>query len=184
MASKSAISSDNLILVAELRQLTASRQSAVEKRPGVYRWWFPKDDADELLAHFKNRVLLKDVKLQERKINGMQHVALYFGISNDMCRRIRWHIRGPFRSSTLRRTLRAIIAPNVNDDTAASIVNQWLDKCYWEWDYTDTVERAEQLETAELAQQEFAYPLNISKNETMPAAWVAELKNLRATSPH
>ena len=174
----------NIIHVNELRQLTAARQSAVEKRPGVYRWWFPKDDADELLAHFKNRVLLKDVKLQERKINGMQHVGLYFGISNDMCRRIRWHIRGPFRSSTLRRTLRAILAPNVNDDTAASIVNQWLDKCYWEWDYTDTVESAEQLETAELAQHEFAYPLNISKNETMPAAWIAELKNLRANSPH
>ena len=174
----------NIIHVNELRQLTAARQSAVEKRPGVYRWWFPKDDADELLAHFKNRVLLKDVKLQERKINGMQHVALYFGISNDMSRRIRWHIRGPFRSSTLRRTLRAILAPNDNDDTAASIVNQWLDKCYWEWDYTDTVESAEQLETAELAQHEFAYPLNISKNETMPAAWIAELKNLRANSPH
>ena len=174
----------NIIHVNELRQLTASRQSAVEKRPGVYRWWFPKNDADELLAHFKNRILLKDAKLQERMINRKLYVALYFGISNDMSRRIRWHIRGPFRSSTLRRTLRAIIAPNVNDDTAASIVNQWLDKCYWEWDYTDTVERAEQLETAELAQQEFAYPLNISKNETMPAAWIAELKKLRANSPH
>ena len=174
----------NIILVAELRQKVTLRQSAVESHPGVYRWWFPEEKADELLKLFKNHILLKDKKLQKRKINGKMYVALYFGISNDMCRRIRWHIRGPFRSSTLRRTLRAILAPNVNDDTAASIVNQWLDKCYWEWDYTDTVERAGQLETAELAQQEFAYPLNISKNETMPAAWVAELKNLRATSPH
>ena len=174
----------NIILVADLRQQMASRQSAVEKRPGVYRWWFPKDDADELLSHFKNRILLKDVKLQERKINEMEYVALYFGISSDMNRRIRWHIRGPFRSSTLRRTLRAIIAPNDSDDSAASIVNQWLDNCYWEWDYTDTTEKAEQLETAELSQLKFAYPLNISKNETMPSAWIAELKNLRAKSPH
>jgi predicted GIY-YIG superfamily endonuclease len=174
----------NIILVAELRQLMALRQSAVEKRPGVYRWWFPKDNAEELLSHFKNRVLLKDEKLQERKIKEKQYVALYFGISNDMSRRIRWHIRGPFRSSTLRRTLRAILAPNDGDDTAASIVNQWIDKCFWEWDYTDMTEKAEQLETAELTQQKFAYPLNISKNETMPAAWIAELKNLRANSPH
>ncbi len=185
MATKSAISGENLILVAELRQQMASRQSAVEKRPGVYRWWFPKTKAEELLAHFKNQNSLKGKILQERKINGKQYVALYFGISNDMSRRIRWHIRGPFKSSTLRRTLRAILTPNTtDDDTAASIVNQWLDKCYWEWDYTDTVESAEQLETAELAQQEFAYPLNISKNETMPAAWIAELKELRANSPH
>ena len=167
----------NIVLVNELRQLTAARQQAVEKRPGVYRWWFPKTKAEELLAHFKNQNSLKGKILKERKINGKQYVALYFGISNDMSRRIRWHIRGPFKSSTLRRTLRAILTPNTtDDDTAASIVNQWLDKCYWEWDYTDTVESAEQLETAELAQQEFAYPLNISKNETMPAAWIAELK--------
>ena len=152
----------NIILVAELRQQMASRQSAVEKRPGVYRWWFPKDNAEELLSHFKNRVLLKDVKLQERKIKGKQYVALYFGISSDMRRRIRWHIRGPFTNSTLRRTLRAILAPNTND----------------------TAEIAEQLETEKLAQQKFAYPLNISKNETMPTAWIAELKNLRANSPH
>ena len=172
----------NIILVAELRQKMALRQSAVEKHPGVYRWWFPIDNADKLLVHFKNHVLLKDVKLQERMINGKLYVALYFGISSDMSRRIRWHIRGPFRSSTLRRTLRAILAPTANDDMATSIVNQWLDSCYWEWDYTDTAEMAEQLETEELTQQKFAYPLNISKNETMPAAWVAELKNLRANS--
>lgn len=174
----------NIILVAELRQQMALRQSMVEKCPGVYRWWFPKDKADDLLAHFENYILLKDKRLQERRINGNPYVALYFGISSEMSRRIRWHIRGPFKSSTLRRTLRSIIAPNDGDETAASIVNQWLDSCYWEWDYTDTTEKAEQLETAELAQQKFAYPLNISKNETMPSAWIAELKNLRAKSPH
>ncbi len=180
MASKSVFSGDNLILVAELRQLMASRQSAVEKRPGVYRWWFPKDDADELLAYFKNHVLLKDVKLQDRMISGKLYVALYFGISSDMSRRIRWHIRGPFRSSTLRRTLRAILAPNADDKSAEAIVNQLIDGCYWEWQYTDSTEQAEKKETEELAQKKFAYPLNISKNNTMPSEWIAELKRLRA----
>lgn len=174
----------NIILVEILRQQISSRQSAVGKRPGVYRWWFPKDKAGELLAHFKSQNSLKGKILQERKINGEQYVALYFGISNDMSRRIRWHIRGPFKSSTLRRTLRAILAPDANDDKAAAIVNQWIDSCYWEWDYTSTAELAEQQETAELAQQHYAYPLNISKNETMPSAWIAELKKLRANSPH
>ena len=169
---------------AELRQEIQNRCLKVEKRPGVYRWWFFKADADDLLAHFKNSILLKDIELQERKINGKQYMALYFGISSDMSRRIRWHIRGPFRSSTLRRTLRAIIAPGSDDKTAEKMVNQLIDSCYWEWDYTETAEKAEQLETAELAQHEFAYPLNISKNETMPAVWIAELKNLRANAPH
>jgi len=165
---------------AELRQEIQNRCLKVEKRPGVYRWWFFKADADDLLAHFKNSILLKDIELQERKINGKQYMALYFGISSDMSRRIRWHIRGPFKSSTLRRTLRAVMAPRTDDKTAEKLVNQLIDSCYWEWDYTDTVEKAEQLETAELAQKKFAYPLNISKNNTVPPEWIAELKQLRA----
>ncbi len=165
---------------AELRQEIQNRCLKVEKRPGVYRWWFFKADADDLLAHFKNSILLKDIELQERKINGKQYMALYFGISSDMSRRIRWHIRGPFKSSTLRRTLRAIIAPDADDKTAEAIVNKLIDSCFWEWEYTETVDRAECRETEELAQHKFAYPLNISKNNTVPPEWIAELKQLRA----
>ena len=174
----------NIILVAKLRQQMALRQSMVKKYPGVYCWWFPKDIADELLAHFENHTLLKDKILQERIINGKPYVALYFGISSDISRRIRWHIHGPFRSSTLRRTLRAIIAPKADEKTAEQMVDQLIDSCFWEWDYIETAEKAERLETDELSQREFAYPLNISKNKTMPTAWVSELKNLRAISPH
>lgn len=180
MASKSAFSGDNLIHVAELRQLMSSRHSVVEKRPGVYRWWFPKAQAENLLSHFKSKMWLDGRKLQERTIQSAPYRALYFGISSDMSRRIRWHIRGPFRSSTLRRTLRAILAPNADDKSAEAIVNQLIDSCYWEWGYTDTAEMAEQLETEELAQKKFAYPLNISKNNTVPSEWIAELKRLRA----
>lgn len=179
MASKSAFSGDNLIHVAELRQLMSSRHSVVEKRPGVYRWWFPKAQAENLLSHFKSKMWLDGRKLQERTIQGAPYRALYFGISSDMSRRIRWHIRGPFRSSTLRRTLRAILAPNADDKSAEAIVNQLIDSCYWEWGYTDTAEMAEQLETEELAQKKFAYPLNISENNTVPREWIAELRRLR-----
>ena len=170
----------NLQSAALIRQQIQNRCSEVEKRPGVYRWWFPKSEAKKLLANFKNRTLIDDRKLQERSIQGAPYLALYFGISNDMSRRIRWHIRGPFKSSTLRRTLRAIIAPDADDKTAEAIVNKLIDSCFWEWEYTETVDRAECRETEELAQHKFAYPLNISKNNTVPPEWIAELKQLRA----
>ena len=171
---------ENLQAAALIRQQIQNRCPEVEKRPGVYRWWFPKAEAKKLLANFKNRTLIDDRKLQERSIQGAPYLALYFGISNDMSRRIRWHIRGPFKSSTLRRTLRAIIAPDADDKTAEAIVNKLIDSCFWEWEYTDTVDRAECRETEELAQHKFAYPLNISKNNTVPPEWIAELKQLRA----
>ena len=190
MAAKSAISSGYIIQNEEsgkeiqsaaiLRRQIQNRRLEVEKRPGVYRWWFPKAQAEKLLAHFMSPMWLDGRELQERTIRDMPYLALYFGISSDMSRRIRWHIRGPFKSSTLRRTLRAIMAPNTDDKTAETIVNQLIDSCFWEWEYTKTVEDAECRETEELAQKKYAYPLNISKNNTMPSEWIAELKRLRA----
>ncbi len=175
---------NNIKLVAKLREQLEKRQLEVEKRPGVYRWWFPKTEAKKLLSKFKSPLQHEGRILQEKSIEGATYIALYFGISSDMSRRIRWHIRGPFKSSTLRRTLRSIIAPEKNDKDAEVLVNKLIDSCYWEWDYTDTPEQAEDKETAELAQKKFSYPLNISKNNTMPFEWIAELKKKRTDNKH
>lgn len=171
---------NNLQSAALIRQHIKDRSLEVEKRPGVYRWWFPKAEAEKLLEKFTTPMQKEDRTLQEWKHSGITYQALYFGMSSDMSRRIRWHIRGPFKSSTLRRTLRAIIASDADDKTAEAIVNKLIDSCFWEWEYTETVDRAECRETEELTQHKFAYPLNISKNNTVPPEWIAELKQLRA----
>ena len=170
----------NIKLAKELRQQMQDKTLCVEPRPGVYRWWFPIQKATEILCGFKNKDLAQTMNFMTRDIQGDTYIGLYFGISNDMRRRIRWHIIGPFKSSTLRRTLRAIVSPNDDDEAAKTKVNDIIDKCYWEWEYLDSSSQAEALETTELAQDKFAYPLNISKNKTVPAQWVAELKARRA----
>lgn len=165
---------------ALIRQQIQERHLEVEKLPGVYCWWFPKQDAEKILSQFSKRHLIPDNSIQIRQIHGETYWALYFGISSDMSRRIRWHICGPFKSSTLRRTLRALMAPNTDEKNAETIVNRLIDNCYWEWQYTDSTIQAEKKETDELAQKKFAYPLNISKNNTVPSEWIAELKQMRS----
>ena len=165
---------------ALIRQQIQERHLEVEKLPGVYCWWFPKQDAEKILSQFSKRHLIPDNSIQIRQIQGETYCALYFGISSDMSRRIRWHICGPFKSSTLRRTLRAIMAPNTDEKNAETIVNRLIDNCYWEWQYTDSTIQAEKKEPDELAQKKFAYPLNISKNNTVPSEWIAELKQMRS----
>lgn len=164
----------------ELRQQMQNKCLCVESRPGVYRWWFPSLKAKEILSLFKNKHLVKEMHFMTKEIQGVTYYGLYFGISNDMSRRIRWHVKGPFKSSTLRRSLRAIVSPNDDDTIASAKVNDIIDNCYWEWDYLDSVFQAEAIETTQLAQTEYAYPLNISKNKTVPPQWVAELKEYRA----
>ncbi len=146
---------------ALIRQQIQERHLEVEKLPGVYCWWFPKQDAEKILSQFSKRHLIPDNSIQIRQIHGETYWALYFGISSDMSRRIRWH-------------------PNTDEKNAETIVNRLIDNCYWEWQYTDSTIQAEKKETDELAQKKFAYPLNISKNNTVPSEWIAELKQMRS----
>ena len=100
-------------------------------------------------------------------------------MSSNLRRRIRWHIRGPFKSSTLRRTLRAVMASDTDDKSAEKAVNQLIDTCLWEWEYTKDTKEAKKHEEKELSQDQFAYPLNISENKTMSDEWIKELRDLR-----
>ena len=170
----------NCISAAELRQRLESReQKNVEDLPGVYCWWFPKAEAEKLLEKFTTPLQKEGRILQEREHGGITYQALYFGMSSNLRRRIRWHIRGPFKSSTLRRTLRAVVAPDTDDKSAEIAVNRLIDTCLWEWEYTKDTKEAKDREEKELSQSLYAYPLNISENKTMTSEWIKELRNLR-----
>jgi len=170
----------NCISAAELRQRLESReQKTVEDLPGVYRWWFPKAEAEKLLEKFTTPLQKEGRILQEWEHGGITYQALYFGMSSNLRRRIRWHIRGPFKSSTLRRTLRAVVAPDTDDKSAEIAVNRLIDTCLWEWEYTKDTKEAKDREEKELSQSLYAYPLNISENKTMTSEWITELRNLR-----
>ena len=170
---------NNLQSAALIRQHIKDRSLEVEKRPGVYRWWFPKAEAEKLLEKFTTPMQKEDRTLQEWEHGGITYQALYFGMSSNLRRRIRWHIRGPFKSSTLRRTLRALKFPFKNDENPEDVVNQLIDTCLWEWEYTKDTKEAKDREEKELSQDLYAYPLNISENKTMTSEWITELKNLR-----
>lgn len=170
---------NNLISVKELRSSFEHRQLVVEECPGVYRWWFLADEARQLLKVFKQAI--DSSGILKREIGGFEYWGLYFGISSNMRRRIRWHIFGPFESSTLRRTLRALLQPqpSIEDE----VVNNLLDNCYWEWDYTNSLNEAETIEQQQLSQVSYCYPLNIKDNKSplIPIGWRKELKERRVS---
>ena len=159
--------------VAELRkQLNSKGSFPIKSSPGVYRWWFPKNEAEKLLKKFKSPMQHSGRILQAWNIDGTPYYAIYFGMSSNLRRRIRWHICGPFKKSTLRRTLRALVAPNE--------VDKLIDSCFLEWQYTSDLKMAKAREKVELISQTiFAYPLNIKENRTMSREWVIELKDKR-----
>lgn len=150
--------------------------------PGWYRWWFPKDLANEILLHLKTQCGDVKINLVAQTIGNDKYVCLYIGISKNLHDRVRVHLKGPFKSSTFRRTLRAILVPNSSEHQAEIYINKIIDSCYWEWEYTETKEQAKNIEDEELSQLQFDYPLNIKDNETISSNWIKELKKIRNRS--
>lgn len=154
----------------------------IRECPGWYRWWFPEHLADDILSLLNEQCSAEILTLRTQTIGDDKYVCLYVGISKNLHDRVRIHIEGPFGSSTFRRTLRAILVPNSPEHQANVYINKIIDSCYWEWEYTDTKEQAENIECEELSQLQFDYPLNIKDNETISSNWIRGLKKIRNKS--
>ena len=171
---------NNMIPVVTLRQQMQQKTfTTVCSKPGVYRWWFPVEVWENIKSVFAQHHIDADFPVWQQKIDGNDYVALYFGKSNNLSRRIKQHVIGPNNRSTLRRSLKAILIHAFNGNANVDVnqmLNQILDKCYWEWDCMPCTEK---IECEELCGEAYAYPLNIQNNHTVPSEWVKELKRLR-----
>ena len=148
----------------------------IPKTSGVYRWWFKNDAAQTLL---KSLPLTPDEisKIQKMPIEGKEYWALYFGIGGDLRKRIRNHIKGNYKGSTLRQTIMALTGWSEGD------INTFMDdNCYWEW---EDDQNPDTTETQELSiNSKWCYPLNIDKNQTVSKEVVNTVKAARKKLQH
>ena len=149
----------------------------IDTKPAVYRWWF--DVIPEKVIQGGVDVSL----IQTRTINGIKLYALYVGKAANAKNRLRNHLprssRQTFRTSTLRRTLRALLCnPSQSDEDCANIVNQFMtDHAYLEWGYYTSDEEAKQHESMYITNG--YYPLNNSENIPSLKPWTYQLTQLR-----
>lgn len=170
--------------VAQLRKMIENKTLSVNNCPGVYRWWFREDVAQRLLSNLPQ---VDTKRISKRMLDDGNHCywALYFGISKDLKQRIVWHITQTHTTSAVKSgflsTLRQTISALLNQDMTKSqkAVNSVLDTCYWEWDYADTEKDADDIETKELSQSLYIYPLNIAMNKTVSKGHLKCLTKLR-----
>lgn len=174
---------DNLIKVSSLRGQLADNSSGIEKRSGVYCWWFKTEGAKKILAQLSLSPSECDM-IARKEIEGTEYWALYFGISSDMLGRAKWHIAQEHKPSavkhgtlsTLRNTLGALLGKNMSK--SMDIVNKFMDNnCYWEWEYNDDSAEVEKAELS--AESGKCYPLNIKSNKTVRSEVRKKLRDLR-----
>lgn len=170
--------------VAQLRKMIENKTLSVNNCPGVYRWWFREDVAQRLLSNLPQ---VDTKRISKRMLDDGNHCywALYFGISKDLKQRIVWHISQSHTPSAVKTgflsTLRQTISALLNHDMTKSqdVVNCVLDSCYWEWEYTTSEVEPKDIETKELSQSQYIYPLNVAKNKAVPKEHLKCLTKLR-----
>ena len=153
------------------------RTDVIDTKPAVYRWWF--DVIPEKVIQGEIDISL----IQTKTINSIKLYALYVGKAANAKNRLRNHLprnsHQTFRTSTLRRTLRALLCnPSQSDEECANIVNQFMtDHAYLEWGYYTSNEEAKQYESMYITNG--YYPLNNSENIESLKPWTHRMTQLR-----
>jgi len=186
-----------MIMIKSVKDIRDHKFSGIEKRHGIYKWWFCDDCIHKLLTPLYPDVdytTLKGMTGQHMIINNKGYTLLYVGIAagrNGIRGRFKWHIAQNHSKSTiskgylstLRRTLMGLLM-NRSTDTFYTFgekrLNDFMDEnCYLEWDYYNNVNK-QGLEVIEsMIINSGYYPLNIQGNNQTSNQLKDKLKVLR-----
>lgn len=156
------------------------RFTSIPKESGIYRWWFPKETAQQLLSSIHG---IETNRICKEVIQGEEYWCLYFGIAKDLRQRIRWHAYQKHTASavkhgilsTLRQSISALL--QLDQTTSTDKVSELLERCYWDWLSTASKEDAKIIEKREISKGYF--PINIQENKSVAPTVLAQLKSLR-----
>lgn len=156
------------------------RFTSIPKEPGIYRWWFPKETAQQLLSSIHG---IETNRICKEVIQEEEYWCLYFGIAKDLRQRIRWHACQKHTASAVKHgilsTLRQSISAlsQLDQTTSTDKVSELLERCYWDWLSTASKEDAKIIEKREITKGYF--PINIQENKSVAPTVLAQLKSLR-----
>ena len=142
------------------------------RAPILYRWWFREgSEIVKIVREHLSEIEFQDIKSQ--KLKDSTYYALYFGKGINGRRRFKNHMRPPMRTSTLRRTIAALL-----QTTDEERVTQELQQCYYEfWEYDCDKRTLEEMELEWI--KSGYYPLNLKDNNKISEEWKNHLQNKR-----
>lgn len=149
----------------------------IATKPAVYRWWFDVIPSKIIQGGVDTN------RIMSQTINNKTWYALYVGKASNARRRLRNHLphnsQQTFRTSTLRRTLRALLCnPNLPEEECALLINNFMNEhAYLEWGYYLTDKEAKHYESLYISNG--YYPLNNSENIDSLKIWTRQMTMLR-----
>lgn len=183
-------------MIKSVKDIRESGFIGIEKKHGIYKWWFREESVTTLLSSLGSYVdfsKLKSIKDQHMIINNQHYTLLYVGIAaggNGIRDRFKWHIAQKHSPSTiskgylstLRRTLMGLLMDRSTDTFytfGEKRLNDFMDdNCYLEWEYKDMDKHSLECEESKIINAGY-YPLNIQGNNQISDQLKEELKKSR-----
>lgn len=175
-------------------------KNGIEKKVGIYCWWFRDDCIELLLKRISKDVdwkRLADESLQHKMFNGVKYTALYVGIAagkDGILGRFKWHVEQNHSISnitkgylsTLRRTLSALLkfellknSIEVNRNSQEKL-NAFIDeKCVLEWNYYPQKSKKDLEKIEDEIINSGYFPLNIQGNQQVSKNFRKKLSDMR-----
>ena len=172
--------------VSELYKDNKLTSSPLRDEYLLYRWWFPHsslvmDYLRDYIAQNPEDIVMKSVfaRIKTKVINNQTYYALYLGKSIHGRTRFRNHIVGPMKSSTLRRTIYALLTKNHPLQANEDCISEILSKCYYEWMEFCEDDR-ELIDCFEMMAIAIGYyPLNMEGNTSISEEWKKSIVDRR-----
>ena len=144
-------------LYVELHNGAEPKKGLPHKAPILYRWWFHCDSKIvKIIGDFNSGLLANGTIIGDTK-----YFPLYFGKGANGRRRLKNHLGKYKRSSTLRRTIGALLKTNSEEE-----ITRELKQCYFEWcELSCSKEELGDKEKDVIKKDH--YPLNISDNDNV-----------------
>ncbi|MEG1669096.1 GIY-YIG nuclease family protein [Chryseobacterium sp.] len=133
----------------------------------IYKWCAREQEINEIKkAIAKNSQIDIDTvfnldKLEKRCVDGVIVYCIYVGQAKCLCDRVKSHIFGNCRRSTLRRTIGAILYGKFDEIK----INEFIDKLYLESNCVAPNIKLDEAEKQEINHPDFYRPLNIINNK-------------------
>ncbi len=141
-------------------------------KPIIYRWWFVENSS--VVEIIRRNLCDKEFqKISKEEIGkGVYRYAMYVGKGANGKRRFKNHISPRIRTSTLRRTIAALLETN-NEDAITEVLKQ----CYYEWWELECNKTLADEERKKI--NEGYYPLNLKENNQVCTKWKKLLQEQR-----
>ena len=141
-------------------------------KPIIYRWWFVENSS--VVKIIRRNLCNKEFqKISKEEIDkGGYRYAMYVGKGANGKRRFKNHISPRIRTSTLRRTIAALLETNNEDD-----ITKVLKQCYYEWWELECNKTLADEERKKI--NEGYYPLNLKENNQVCTKWKKFLQEQR-----